>query len=333
MSEQDESSILAIEETPEPPMVPDQPFAGLKLPSAVHAIAWSTGAAALTWLATCLGQTYLEGRYSALGLDALSLPPIGQRDILVGIGIILQSAIDAIIALIVARLVYLLLRWGTRRVKPQFHLSFPTFVRQRLWWIVLLLVFADAAFFFNGMRELQKQGNGILLKSTTEVGSAWTQIVFDTDAETVWDLDLLYGAGFALFVGMSWWIITKGFKRPWSRIAFSLYAVTGTLAFMFGFAYLHGMADTVHDFPVVTFSGMAESDRGYIPFLLGEDDKMFALLIIKLDDKMEVSSRYVVYLPRTEVKWMTVLQYRPIYRFANINDLVRLAQQVKNSSK
>ena len=333
MSEQDESSTLAIEETPEPPTVPDQPLAGLKLPSAVHAIAWSTGAAALTWLATCLGQTYLTGRYSALGLDALSLPPIGQRDILVGIGIILYSAIDATVALIAAGLVYLLLRWGTRRVKPRFRLSFPIFVRQQLWWIVLVLVIADGGIFFSGMKELQKQANGILLKSTTEVGNTWTQIIFDSDQETVAGLELVYGGGLALFVGMSWWIITKGFKRPWGKIAFSLYAVTGTLAFLFGFAYLHGMADTVHDFPVVTFSGMTESDRGYIPFLLGEDDKMFALLIIKLDDKMEVATRYVIYLPRTEVKWMTVIRYMPLYRIADFNDLKRLAEQVKNSSQ
>jgi len=304
----------------------------LKLPSAIHAIAWSTGAAAITWLATCLGQTYATGRYGALGLDALSPPATDQRNILVGIGIVLQSAIDGIIALAVARLVYLDLRWGNRMLGPRLQLRFPAAIRQHAWWVVLILVFADASFFFHGMKDLEKQGNGMLLKSTSEVGSTWTQIVFDANQETVTLLEMAYGAGLAAFVCLSWWLITKGFRRPWSKAAFSLYGAAGALAFLFTYAYLRGMADTVKDFPVVTFSGMTESDRGYVPFLLGEDDKMFALLILKVDEKIEVQQRYVICVPRTEVKWMTVIGYGPLYRFANLNDLKRIAEEVKNAS-
>jgi hypothetical protein len=195
----------------------------------------------------------------------------------------------------------------------------------------MVLVFADAAFFFNGMNELKKQGNGILLKSTSEVGNIWAQIVFDENEETVAGLELAFGGGLALFVGLTWWLITKKFKRAWGKIAFSLYAIAGSLSFLLFHAYLHGMADTVHEFPVVAFSGVTEADRN-IFFLLGEDDKMFALLDIKLDDKMAVATRYVIYLPRTEVKWMTVIRYMPIYRIANLNDLKLLAEQLRNNS-
>jgi hypothetical protein len=333
MSEQNEGTTLAIEGATESPEVRDQPFVGFRLPSAIHAVAWSTGAAAIAWLATCLGQTYWAGKNDALGLDALSLPAIDQRHTWYGIGMVLQSAIYVTIVLIAARLIYLLLRWGKRRFDSRFHLNFPTFVRTRLWWIVLVLVLADAGFFFGTMKEFQKRGKGMLLKSTSEVGSTWTQVVFDEDQETVYGLDIAYGGGLALFVGLSWWLTITKFKQPWAKIAFSLYAVSGTLSFLFGYSYLHGMADTVHDFPVIAYSGMTESDRGYICFLLGEDDKMFALLTIKLDDKREVATRYVAYLPRTEVKWMTVIRYMPIYRVADINDLKRLAEQEKNSSR
>jgi hypothetical protein len=40
-----------------------------------------------------------------------------------------------------------------------------------LWWLVLALVIADGAFFFASMAALEKQGNGILLKTTSDVGS------------------------------------------------------------------------------------------------------------------------------------------------------------------
>jgi hypothetical protein len=333
MSEQNDGSTLAIEGAAESPQGRDQPSVGFKLPSAIHAVAWSTGAAAIGWLATCLGQTYRAGKNDALGLDALSLPPIDQRQTWYGIGMVLQSAIAVVALLIAARLVYLLLRWAKRRVGPRFHLNFPTFVRTRLWWIVFVLVLADAAFFFGTMKEFQKRGRGLLLKSTSEVGATWTQVVFDEDHETASSLDIAYGGGLALFVGLSWWLISTKFEQPWAKIAFSLYAVSGTLSFLFGYSYLRGMADTVRDFPVIAYSGMTESDRGYICFLLGEDDKMFALLNIKLDDKMEVATRYIAYLPRTEVKWMTVIRYMPIYRVADLNDFKRLAEQVKNSSR
>ncbi len=328
MSEEDLRSVAVVETEPDSALISRSAFAGLRLPSAVHAIAWSTGAAAITWLATCLGQAYVAGKYSALALDGLSLPAIDQAHTYVGIEILLRSAVDALLAVIVGRAVYLILRWVARRVNRRLHFAVPTFVRQRLWWVALVLVLADGAVFFSGMSELKKQGDGILLKSASEVGSTWTQVIFDTDTETVANLEIVYGAGLAVFVGLSWWLISKGFRRPWSKIAFSLYALTGTLSFLFGSAYLRGIADTVHDFPVVAFSGMSTSDHGYILFLLGEDDKTFALLDLRLDDKMQVDTKYVLYVPRAEVKWMTVIRYMPIYRMADINDLMRLTEQL-----
>jgi hypothetical protein len=190
---------------------------------------------------------------------------------------------------------------GNSKGRPTAPFQHPIFVRRRLWWIALALVFVDAGSLLRMMKGLQKQGNGILLKSTSEVGNTWTQIVFDEGRETADALNLVHGVGLALFVGLSWWLITKEFNRPWSKIAYSLYAIAGTLSFLFGYAYLQGMADTVHDFPVVAISGMTPSDRD-ICFLLGQDDKMFALLDIKLNEKKLVASRYVIYLPRTEVK-------------------------------
>ncbi len=231
--------------------------------------------------------------------------------------------------MIVGRVIYLILQWAVQKSKPRFRLSVPAFVRRRLWWLVLALVFADGAFFFARIAALEKQGNGILLKTTSDVGAIWTQVIFDTDGETVAGLEIAYGAGLAAFVGLSWWLISKGFKRPWSRVAFSLYALTGTLSFLFGSAYLRGIASTVHDFPAVAYSGMTTSDRGYILLLLGQDDRMFALLNLHLNDKMEVVSKSVLYLPRSEVKWMAVMGYIPIYRIADINELRRIFERTE----
>jgi hypothetical protein len=327
MSEQNEGNTLAIEGAAESPEVRHQPFVGLTLPSAIHAVAWSTGAAAIAWLATCLGQTYWAGKNDALGLDGLSLPGVAQGHILRGIAIVLNSAIDVIIALIAARLIYLSLRWGKRRVAPRFHLNFA-----RLWWIVLVLVLADMAFSIHTMKGLEKQGKGMVLKSTSEVGTTWTQVLFDEDGGSAFPLDLAYGCGLALFLGLNGWLITTKFKQPWVKVAFSLWAVSGTLSFLFSYAYLQGMVETVHDFPVIAYSGqMTDLGEGFICLLLGEDDKMFALLCIKVDDKTDGTKKFIYYLPRTEVKWMTVIRYMPIYLTSDINELKRLAEQEKNS--
>lgn len=171
MSEEDLGSVAVVEAPFEPAVVSRGALAGLSLPSAVHAIAWSTGAAAIAWLAACLGQTYMEGRFSALGLDGLSLPPISQSHTRTGMGILLQPAVDGILAMIVGRAVYLILRWVAQKANRRPRLSVPAFVRRRLWWLVLALVIADGAFFFASMAALEKQGNGILLKTTSDVGS------------------------------------------------------------------------------------------------------------------------------------------------------------------
>jgi hypothetical protein len=103
---------------------------------------------------------------------------------------------------------------------------------------------------------------------------------------------------------------------------------------MLGFAHLRGTADTVDDYPLVAFSGVTEIGEHVLPILLGQDDKMFAILILQLNDKNDaVQMRYVLYLPRTELKWMIVLRFMPLYRMSKINDLKKLAEEVQKSSQ
>ena len=103
---------------------------------------------------------------------------------------------------------------------------------------------------------------------------------------------------------------------------------------MLGFAHLHGIAGTVEDYPVVAFSGVTEIGQHVLPFLLGQDDKTFAILILQLSNQNDsVQTRYVLYLPRTELKWMTVLKFMPLYQMSKIDDLKKLAEQVQKSSQ
>jgi hypothetical protein len=312
----------------------DRVLAGLKLPSDIQAIAWSSGAAVFTWLAGCIGEAYEAGTRSALGLDALSPAAADQIHIFGGFLIILQCAIDVIIAFVVLRLIWLLGRWALRKISYRLKPVVPEWLTRNLWLFVLILVLADAAFFFGSMGDLADKARGILLKSTSEVGGIWTEVIFDTDHSTVVVLDSLYGLGLTLFIALNWWLISRGLTRPWAKVALSLYAAGGVLTFIFFSAYLHGIAGTVREFPVVAYSGISETDRGYIPFLIGQDDKLFALLVVKMDDKLDVvQQRNVVYLPRTEVKWMTVVRYLPLYRVADLNDLKRADEEIRNSSQ
>jgi hypothetical protein len=306
---------------------------GINLPSAVHAVAWSTGAAAIAWLASCLGQTYWAGKYDALGLDALSLPAVDQRHVLAGMATIFQSAIDVVIAIGLARLIYVLLKCTPAVIASKFRWKISPPIVSRLWFLLLFVVFVDIGFFLYEITRLEVLGQGMILKKTSEVGSIWTQVVFDQDRTTVAELDLYYGIGLSVFVTFSYWLITKQFKQLWSKVAFSVYALSGSISMLFGYSYLHGMADTVRDFPVVAHSGMSATDPKQICFLLGEDDKMIAVLNLQLNGTTsEVDSRYVVFLPRTEVKWISIIRYMPLYRVADIVDLERIMKE-QNPSK
>lgn len=196
------------------------------------------------------------------------------------------------------------------------------------------MLITDAVLMNVGIIELAKSAENLLFKSTSEIGDIWTHVIFEDDHSTASNYNLLFCLGVTVFVWLSWWLARYRFKWLVPRIAFTTYAVAQVAGMMLGFAHLRGTADTVDDYPLVAFSGVTEIGEHVLPILLGQDDKMFAILILQLNDKNDaVQMRYVLYLPRTELKWMIVLRFMPLYRMSKINDLKKLAEEVQKSSQ
>jgi hypothetical protein len=304
-----------------------------RIPSALHAIAWSTGAAVLLGFATTMGRASTDGVYSALGLTALTPPPIDQTQSVSGVALALQVILMGIAMSIIARVLYFGSIWIISKLPELELLKLPQRIQARLWWIAIVLLIADAILMNQGLLHLSKTAENLLFKSTSDIGDIWTHVIFEEDRDTATNYELLFCLGTTSFFWLSWWLLRHRFKNLVPRTVFATYAVTQLAGMLLGFAFLHGVASTVQDFPAIALSGISQTNGHFIPILLGQDDKMFAILVLQLNDQNDaVKSRYVLYLPRSEVKWMTVFSFVPLYKMSKLNDLKRLAEQVQSSN-
>jgi hypothetical protein len=188
------------------------------------------------------------------------------------------------------------------------------------------VVLADVGFLNASMVRLADEAEGVILKHTSEAGTVWTEILLDEDLNAASGYGFLFGAGLALFVGVSWWLIDKRIERRLSRIALSFWAGAQVLLLLFGFSYLLGVADTIGEFPIVSFSGVDQLAPHSCTVLLGSDDKQFAILVVNCQEKPEGLLKYVLYLPRTEVKWMAVTRVIQLQPLARLDDLKKLSE-------
>jgi hypothetical protein len=274
MNEQEEVNPVATEVSLKSSIRADDVPTGPKLLSSLNAIAWSAGIAVLTGFATFAGMARERGKSSALGLYSLSRVAIDQQETYRGMTTIIDAALIALFVFVAARFVYGLALWVARKTPFRESIRLPWLTRShRLRWVALFLVFADAAFLNANVVRLAKQADGIILKHTSDVGTIWTGILLDEDKDVAWGYELLYGSGLAFFVVASWWLISTKFKRPWSRIAFSLWAGGEVLSLLLGYSFLSGVTDTIDEFPVVAFSGSQDLQPGALSVLLGSDDK------------------------------------------------------------
>lgn len=291
-----------------------------KFPSALNALAWSSVAALLTGLATCMGQVSEMGRYAALGLYTLSRPTVDQVQIYRGLMLILSAAV---LALSICALAYSIF-WAINRAIGWLGLNdgFSTLLTMSsASWIALFLVLADAIFLNAQLLKLKDQANGLILKGTSEAGTIWPSILMDTDRSIASSYELVYGAGLALFGAGCWWLLKTRFGRLWKRIAFSVWVGAELLSLLFGYAYMQGVAGTVDYFPLVD----PEPQLGImgshpLPILMGADDKQFALLVVYPYAKPNEPHKLILFVPRTEVKFMTVLRLVPLQPLAKYDE-------------
>lgn len=308
---------------------------GFQLPTALHTIAFSTAIAVLTGISACVGMSFASGRKEALGLYALTSDPIDQRHVFVGLTLIGQVLVDSLVIGIIARLAYLSIGWLTR--KTQRRIAIPAFIKQHIWLLALLVATVDAGFLMNVMVRLSNHVEGILFKNLAEVGRFWQAALFETDYHsTAGGYSLVYSGLLALFVSLCWWLIARGPNTTLTKAIVTIMGLFVVLVSLLDFGYLMGAVNAVSEYPIVVISSQSGVIGGTndIPILLGADDKMFAFLDVRYNAKPDDEvHKMIVYLPRSEVRYMIALKTVPLYTFDKYDDLQRLEQDLNTGKQ
>jgi len=303
-----------------PPL--ERKHGGLNVRSDLNALTWSIGAAVFTGLATALGLVFQSGRFHALGLYTLSYPRIDQGYLFKGTTILLGVLSVTVLPFIVGRLIFLGARWGAKRSSFRLPIHLPCWARERMWWIVLALLIAIGSGLNSGIAEMVNRSDAVILRNTTQIGRVWTGILLDQDDDESFAYSFLYGTGLAIIVWCSYWLLTAKLERSWSKLLFSLFVGVEVLSLLIAYAYLSGVASTVDRFPLVSFSGQTGwVDQGGLLLLLGSDDKQFAFLVVKTKAPQGDTQEFILYVPRSEVKWMAVLRLLPLQPVAKLSEL------------
>jgi hypothetical protein len=173
------------------------------------------------------------------------------------------------------------------------------------------------------MFNLIKQANGIVLKNASQVGPFWINVLLDKRLGLATLCEVFMGLAIVCFIGLAWCIRNRLRSRT-GKVILTVWTCLQTFSLFISFSFLRGVEDTIDDFPVVTYSGLEKSfPQRVIPVLIGNDDKQFALLVVLPDAKPTEPQKLILYLPRDQVKWMTVVSLKPLQLLGKLDDVER----------
>jgi hypothetical protein len=303
-------------------------ISGLRLPSALQTIATSSAIALLAGFSAFIGRAMANGRNDALGLYALTPTPIDQRDIYVGILLITGVLINIILIIIAFRVSYLAIRYFIqmliRTVLASFahRLKVPTAISRHLGWIALAVATANSVLLVVKMGQFLQQSHGMLMKSLNEIGTPWSQML--SSRLTAGMYTSAYSIFLALQVGATWWFITDVFQPRRRRGLVAILSAMFIILSITEYAYLQGALSTFNEYPMVVVPSQKETFGEHsISVLLGQDDKVFAFLVVKLGDSTSAGQKMLVYLARDQVKSMSVLRMVSVQQIDHYDELKR----------
>ena len=134
-------------------------------------------------------------------------------------------------------------------------------------------------------------------------------------------LGLCGGMGLLAVVGR--WVVS-GFNIQRYKILFFAWLSLQVAVLCVQCSYILGASLTIDRYPIVAFSNSGQMlGRDVIPILIGEDDKQFAILAAYTCTSRGNPSNIVLYIPRSEVKWMTVVKEEPLHLYAHLRELAQ----------
>lgn len=170
-----------------------------------------------------------------------------------------------------------------------------------------------------------------MFKPLSELGQPWFNFLFESDRTTTNGYTFLFTILVTIFFISSWWFILDKKQGQWRRLVAAFFSIC-FIAITFGeFAYIQGALFTVDEYPAVDFSNhMTMFGENSVPVLLGEDDKLYAILVVIPDAVSRSAQKYLVYIPRTEIKYLATVRMVPLYIIEKYDDLLKIQKQMNS---
>jgi hypothetical protein len=281
-------------------------------------LAWSAAIIVLAGLFNLLGTAYERGRVDALGLYTLGSTKSPNEDVYIGVLNFASATVLVLVGAVILFATASILRLVAKRVAIIRALPSRLHVNARFYgWCILILTLFDAAFINTVQASLNRYSDGLILRRATEIGSLLPLL---SDSSLAVRYEFLFGILVALLIWMSWWLSASFFRQPWSRITFASWSSVNLMRVLLLLSRLRGVESTVNDFPIVTISSQQTLFApDAITVLLGSDDKQYALLSVETNPKSNDAKRMIVYVPRSEVKGMTVTGMRSLQSLGQPN--------------
>ncbi|MGZ4107774.1 MAG: hypothetical protein ACXVO1_10605 [Tumebacillaceae bacterium] len=163
--------------------------------------------------------------------------------------------------------------------------------------------------------RLTSSCSGMILKAEAQLGAYGADLAFDAGGWRT-QYRFMLGAGLVVLTATASWLLPR-FRTMVARSAFVSWVVFEGLLLLFQNSFTYGLVKTATlQYPVVDFSTKEQLfGKNSIAALLATDDKQFAVLVVVRDGPYQ-RKRLVAFLPRSEVKWMTVRREQQLYSFA-----------------
>jgi hypothetical protein len=302
----------------------------LKLLQEWKALAWTAAATLMAGLIHFFAYVVEGGERSALGIYALDKPPLSPDYVWAGVLVMATLGLQAIAVVMMGVILRGFIRVAARllpdEVQPHKLLrAFHIITHRKEWgWVVIGVAVLASSFEMWVLKDLLRAAEGLVLKPANEAGMAWMRMSLDPEHNWHHLYEFQLAAIITILIILSWWILTKFLSNTLARTLYGMWMLIQVFVLVSSFALFYGVSLTFRPYPIVAFSGEEQVGKNILATLIGSDDKMFAFLILYKGDKpneVPNPSKVILYMPRTEVKWMTVVGQEPLYLVAHYHDL------------
>lgn len=298
-------------------------------------LAWPVVAALFAAMCHFAGYVAKRGKIAALGAYDLSSASVSQEYIIQGAMILADLGLRILIVGIILKGVWVLALRINRQLPHGIQARLRGLAERTGWgWAALAAAVIIIAAGLSVAGDLATDIDGVVLRPASKVGIAWMRMSLDSDHVWPGIYELSLVSVMVIFGALSRWIVAKFFKNVTARAVYGTWAVLQLFNLVTGYAFIDGAASTtISPYPIVAFSGSDQMlGKDSVSFLLGSDDREFAFLVIfKVGASNEISNvdQAILYRPRSEVKWITVIKQEPIHILARYHDVARYRELIK----